>query len=73
MMRRILFRKSDVLQRSGKLGFRLRCKFWLGLVLAGTSKPMCLCARVLGKTGLQNHSKIQAVSRGVFKSAVKSL
>ena len=72
MMRRILFRKSDVLQRS-KLGFRLRCKFWLGLVLAGTSKLMCLCARVLGKTGLQNHSKIQAVSRGVFKSAVKSL
>ena len=73
MMRRILFRKSDVLQRSRKLGFRLRCKFWLGLVLACTSKLMCLCARVLGKTGRQNHSKIQAVSRGVFKSAVKSL
>ena len=38
-----------------------------GLVLAGTSKLMCLRACVLGKTGLQNHSKMQAVSRRVFK------
>ena len=44
---------------------------WLGLVLAGTSKLMCLCACVLGKTGLQNHSKMQAVSRGVLKVLLK--
>ena len=64
-------RKSDVLQRSRELGFRLRCKLWLGLVLAGTSKLMCLRACVLGKTGLQNHSKMQAVSRGLFKVLLK--
>ena len=64
-------RKSDVLQRSLELGFRLLCKLWLGLVLADTSKLICLRACVLGKTGLQNHSKMQAVSRGLFKVLLK--
>ena len=34
----------------------------VGLVLAGTSKLMCLRASVLGKNGLQNHSKMQWVA-----------
>ena len=62
-------RKRDVLQRSLELGFRLLCKLWLGLVLAGTSKLMCLRACVLGKTGLQNHSKMQWVAVVKFSPA----
>ena len=50
---------------------RLQKLLWLGLVLAGTSKLKCLRACVLGKTGQQNHSKMQAFSRGEFKVLLK--